>query len=119
MDILFIIGIVVAFLVGWHLRGITILARLGSNPDHFIKILNEIKKINDKEELGQDPDGTELRIERVGNVLYAYRKDDNQFVAQGTDLTELLNSAAERFPNNKFFGNIAAGDSAKDLAVKN
>ena len=117
MDNLYwIIGLALAFWAGWNIRGILILARLGSNPEHFIKILEQIKEINVKEEQNQDPDATELRIERVGNLLYAYRKEDNQFVAQGANLAELLESAAKRFPNNKFFGDIKVDNPAKEIA---
>lgn len=103
--------------IGWHLRGITLLARFGSDPDHFIDILKKIKECNEEEEREsvQSKNGTELAIERHGDVLYAFIKDTNQFVAQGPNLDSLLEQAQKRFPGRKFFGLIPNGDPAKEL----
>ena len=120
MDFLTIALIVaVALWVGWHLRGITLLSRFGSDPQHFIDILEKIKEINQLEAEGKlVTDGTELSVERVGNVLYAYSKDSGQFIAQGPDLTTLLNEAHARFPDRKFFGEIKVDNPAKEIAIK-
>lgn len=109
--------VAISMWVGWHLRGITILARFGSDPDHFIKILEQIKEINVKEKSEEDQkvNGTELKIERHGDVLYAYIKETNQFVAQGSNLTQVIDEAQKRFPGKKFFGLIPHGDPAKEL----
>ena len=50
--------------------------------------------------------GTELAIERVRGVMYAYTKVDNKFIAQGETIEALLKSAHERFPGKTFFGNL-------------
>lgn len=109
--------VVIAMWVGWHLRGIVMLANLSENPDRVIKMLEEIKRINKEEQEGKPVSkGVELEIERVGSTLYAYTKDTNQFIAQGSDLKALLAEAHRRFPNKVFFGNIPDGDPAKELA---
>ena len=118
MDFLSTLVIVaISMWAGWHLRGITLIARFGNDPDHFIKLLEQIKDINQKDKLETDQkaNGTELKIERQGNTLFAYIKDDNQFVAQGPDLSSLLEQAQKRFPGRKFFGTIPNGDPAKEL----
>ncbi len=117
MDISTLVIIAIAGWLGWHLRGITILARLGSDPEHFIKILEEIKNINKKEESEtlEKKVGTELEIERHGDQLFAFIKDTNQFVAQGKNLPELLEQAQKRFPGRKFFGFLDKENSAKEL----
>ncbi len=117
MDISTLVIVAVSVWAGWHLRGITILARLGNDPDHFIDILKKIKEINKQEqtEEKQKSEGTELSIERHGDVLYAFITDTDQFVAQGTSLPELLEQAQKRLPGRKFFGLIPHGDSAKEL----
>lgn len=51
-------------------------------------------------------DGTELAIEKVKGVLYAYTKSENKFIAQGETIEELLKSAHERFPGKTFFGDL-------------
>jgi hypothetical protein len=115
--IIYVVIAVVAFFFGWHVRGIIMLANLGANPDKIIKMLEEIKRINADEAAGiVHTDGTELFIERVGNSLYAYIKDTNQFVAQGSDLTSVLDTAHRRFPTQKFFGKISKDNPAKELA---
>jgi len=103
--------------VGWHLRGITILSRFGNDPDHFIKLLQKIKEINAEEMKDDDAktSGTELKIERHGDVLYAFIKENNQFVAQGPDLASVIDQAQKRFPGKKFFGLIPHSDPAKEL----
>ena len=120
--ILILIVAVVAFVVGWNLRGIIIMARLASDPEAMMETLRKIKEINDAQsddelkEVIKRNEATELAIERVNNHLYAYTKDTNQFIAQGTDLKALLEEAHKRFPGKVFFGNIPADDPAKELA---
>ena len=112
----YVVVAVSAYWVGWHVRAISILTNLAKNPDHFIKLLEQIKEINDEELADQDKSGTELFIERVGNTLYAYAKDTNQFVAQAPDLKTLLEEAHKRYPNKTFFGTISKDNPAKELA---
>jgi hypothetical protein len=116
--IIYAVICLLAFIFGWHARGIIFLANLSVNPDKIIKMLEEIKRINAEEAAGivRDESGTELFIERVGNMLYAYSKDTNQFVAQGTDLKSVLETAHKRFPTQKFFGTISKDNIAKELA---
>ena len=118
---LILIGL--GFAVGWHIRTLVLMARLSTQPEKMIEILNKIKQINDKEkdmpEELKGVDGDELVIERVGNQLYAFTKENDEFIAQGPDLTTLLETAKKRFPNRTFFGNISRDSDAKELAVKN
>ena len=121
LDMDFITVLVIAFVamwVGWVARGIIMLARFGTDPEHFIEILQKIKEINDKEQIEgkEQAIGTELAIERVGNELYAYAKDTNQFIAQGSNLDKLMEEAKKRFPDRRFFGVISKDNSAKELA---
>ncbi len=113
----YVVVFIIAMYIGWHLRGIVMLANLSENPDRVIKMLEKIKEINQEEASSgkSKTDGTELKIERVGNMLYAFTKDNDEFIAQGTDLKTLLDVAQKRFPNKVFFGNIPNGDSAKEL----
>jgi hypothetical protein len=119
MDLLItLVFVALAFYLGWFLRGVVVLSNLAEDPDRIIKLLEEIKKINEAEGSSGKPAvtaGTELRIERVGDVLYAYSKDDDQFVAQGADLASVLESAKKRFPSAVFFGNISKDNPAKEL----
>lgn len=40
----------------------------------------------------------QMKVEQYGNVIYAFRKDNNDFVCQGTDLEELKKNFVARFP---------------------
>ena len=60
------------------------------------------------EELGQDTsifdevagkDTISIRIEKHNNTLYAYRKDTEEFLGQGTDKDELLDRLNTKFAN--------------------
>lgn len=120
MDTL-IVAIIAGFIgycIGWIIRGVVILSHLASKPEAMIEILNRIKEINEREAKGTEDvkvTGTELFIERVNDTLYAYTKDTNQFIAQGSDLEVLLEDAHKRFPNTTFFGEIPADSPAKEL----
>ena len=120
--IMLVVVALIGFMAGWHLKGIITLYRLSENPEAMIKILEKIKELNEAktdEELAEvmaRNEGTELAIERVGDRLYAYAKETNQFIAQGSDLKDLLETAHKRFPGKVFFGNIPADDPAKELA---
>ena len=109
-----------ALYIGWSLRGVSFMLKIGSNPDYYINILQKIKELNEQED-SELPDevkskGTELLIERVNDMLYAYAKETNQFIAQGRDLKSLLETAHDRFPGKIFFGEIPEDSSAKELA---
>ena len=42
----------------------------------------------------------ELKVERHGDMLYAFRSDDDGFVCQGADLAELKANFIKRFPDH-------------------
>jgi hypothetical protein len=114
---------VIAFWIGWRVRTAIILAKMSLQPEKMIKLLEQVKAINDKE-LDSDSgieqiSSDELRIERVGEQLYAYTKNNNEFIAQGNDLESVLNSAHRRFPDRTFFGTIESTNSAKEIAISN
>lgn len=106
----------IAFAIGWNMRALIILHGLAQNPEHFIKMLEQIKAINKKEENGIPESAVALEIERVGNTLYAYSKETNQFMGQGPDLKTLLEIIHKRFPGQVFFGEISNDNPAKEIA---
>lgn len=102
--------------LGWHARGAIFLYHISENPERIIEILKQIKKINENGEEGTTPQGTELRIEKHGPLLYAFASESDEFIAQGPTLKDLLETAHKRYPGRVFFGNIPNDDPAKDLA---
>ena len=96
----------IIFYAGWHLRGIAMIAKLSMDPDSVIKMLEQVKRINEAEARGETHiDGTEIRAEHVNGSVYAYDVDDGTVLAQGPTLEEALKAASARFPNQKFWHN--------------
>lgn len=117
----------VCFYFGYVIRGMVVIMNLSRNPEATIKMLEQIKQINEAENQGEldatmakikgaVPDATELAVEKVNGVFYAYTKETNKFIAQGTSLADLLETAHKRFPGSKFFGTVEEDNSAKQVA---
>jgi hypothetical protein len=68
-------------------------------------------EIGIEREADDDADRIEIRVERHGEVLYAFRKDNEQFLGQGTDLDSLTKIIAERFRDANFI--LRSGDGAE------
>lgn len=100
--ILLVIAFVAGAFVGWrvnnhlHLTVLSdILDRAGVTPERMEQISAEMEReVNDEE---QDS-GIEIRIEQHSGVLYAYRKDTEEFIGQGTDREALLARLVDKFP---------------------
>ena len=104
MDILYYIAaLAVAFWAGIHWAQIRFLANIAKHPEKFIKMLEQIKTINDNEDLGLPEDAVEVRIELDNNVVYAYEKVSGQFLAQAQSLHLAMVEAANRYPDKKFW----------------
>lgn len=122
--IAWIIGCSVAYwigqFVGKHIATISLMRALSNDPNTFLKMAEQIKKIeeaNTQAELDaiDSNTGTEITVEIVGDQLYAYVKDTDQFLGQAKDLNTLLKTVNERFPGQGFFGTISSDDPAKEL----
>jgi N-acyl-D-aspartate/D-glutamate deacylase len=112
MDFLiYIVVAVVACWIGWHARGILFLVNISENPDRVIKMLEQIKRINEEEGVEMPNSVIEVLPEFVGAVCYAYAKEDGQFLGQGTTLDEALQMASARFPNKKFWCKVSEQSS--------
>lgn len=64
--------------------------------------------------LGEEPQLTpvEIRLEQHGDLIYAYRKDNDLFLAQGRDRAELIERIGQRINNVRL---IIAEDDGADL----
>lgn len=51
----------------------------------------------------------EIRLEQHNNILYAYRKDNEEFLGQGPDQETLFKIITDRFQNHKFVVHSADG----------
>ena len=100
--ILLVIVFAAGVFVGWrvnnhlHLSVLSdILQRAGVTPER----LEQINADMEKEVNGEEDNGSiEIRIEQHSGVLYAYRKDTEEFIGQGTDKEALLARLVDKFP---------------------
>jgi hypothetical protein len=58
----------------------------------------------------------EVRLEQHNQTLYAFRKDNEEFLGQGADQEELFKRIAERFQDVKF---VIRKDDGAELLQKN
>ena len=95
-----IIAALVGIFIGWrasrqvHLDGFRQLLRaLKVTEDDLLRAMI---KIQSSEWQLEDPEGTkdetvvDVKLEQVGTAIYAYRKSDDQFLAQGSDADSLI-----------------------------
>ena len=64
-----------------------------------------------------DQSDIEIRLERHNDVIYAFRKDNEEFLGQGQDQDELFKRIAERFHDVKFV--LRQADGAELLQKNN
>ena len=94
------IAAVVGIFIGWtaskqvHLDGFRQLLRaLKITEDDLLRAMI---KIQSREWQLEDPEGTkdetivDVKLEQQGTQIFAYRKSDDQFLAQGTDADSLI-----------------------------
>lgn len=67
-------------------------------------------------EAGTDTDHEELRVERHGEQIYIYTKNNNEFLAQGSSLQECLERIEQRFPGRNFRG-LLSKEQADELGI--
>jgi SOS-response transcriptional repressor LexA len=99
MTELIIVGLV-GILIGWqaakrvHLQGFRELLRALKVTEQ--DLLRAMIKIQSGEWQLEDPEGTkdetvvDVKLEQQGTEIYAYRKSDDQFLAQGSDADSLI-----------------------------
>ena len=98
-----IAGFIVAFWLGKHYAQLKFMHKISADPDSMIKLLEQIKRINE-----EDTDTTvagviEVETVKQGSMIYAYDKMNGEFLAQATDLHQVMTEAAKRFPGKKFW----------------
>ena len=99
MTELFIAALVGVF-IGWqaakrvHLQGFRDLLRaLKITEQDLTRAMARIQSGEwhpDDHEVSKDSTVIDVRLEQVGTAIYAYRKSDDQFLAQGTDADSLI-----------------------------
>ena len=111
-----ILIVVLAFWLGWKLRGFWIVIGLAARPELLAEVARQARSIANNQADGQS---RSIRVEQVGEHVFLYAEDTGEFLAQGTTLALALDTVKLRFPNQDFHGHInsqqatALGDSVK------
>jgi hypothetical protein len=124
MTELFIVAALGIF-IGWqaakrvHLQGFRELLRALKVTE--ADLLRAMIKIQSGEWQLEDPEGTkdetvvDVKLEQVGTAIYAYRKSDDQFLAQGSDADSLIARLNENLTPCKV---VVAQEDGADLLQK-
>ena len=125
MTELIIVGLLGIF-IGWraashvHLDGFRQLLKALKITDQ--DLLRAMIKIQSREWQLEDPEGTkddtivDVKLEQVGTAIYAYRKSDDQFLAQGSDADSLIARLNENLTPCRV---VVAQEDGADLLQKN
>ena len=90
----FFIGVIVGVFIAYNI--VKLVSRLLYN-----KLVSDGVIRSDAEESGNtDSQRIEMKVEQHGDVLYAFRKDTDDFVCQGANFEELRANFARRFPGH-------------------
>ena len=121
-----IIAAVVGIFIGWqaakqvHLDGFRQLLRaLKVTEDDLLRAMI---KIQSREWQLEDPEGTkdnaivDVKLEQQGTQIFAYRKSDDQFLAQGSDADSLIARLNENLTPCRV---VVAQEDGADLLQKN
>ena len=125
-----VIAIVVAFAFGWYLGSAVtthllalsfrqILEDLGVKNEQLRKLAQDVgvavPDVNASTPSGDQLTPLEIVLEQHQGVLYAYRKDNQQFLGQGTDRQSLIDSISRRMTDVRL---IIDQDDGADLLRK-
>ena len=100
----------IVFWLGWRVRTAIIMYHLSENPDHMIKILNQIKELNAKSETKSETKNGDVKIEHHNGHVYLFETETDRFLAQGATISEAIDVMDKRFPG-RFTLKITIPDS--------
>jgi hypothetical protein len=109
MDIfLIILAVALGFVIGWrvnehiHQSILTdLLKRAGVTAEDLEKALDKLSTEID-ESPASNTTKVYVRVERVNEQIFMFRKDTNEFLAQGTTARDLLDALTKRFKDMEF-----------------
>ena len=125
MTELIIVGLL-GILIGWqaakrvHLQGFRELLRALKVTEQ--DLLRAMIRIQSTEWQLEEPEGTkdetvvDVKLEQVGTAIFAYRKSDDQFLAQGSDADSLIERLNQNLTPCKV---VVAKEDGADLLQKN
>ena len=110
MDIfLIILAVALGFVIGWrvnehiHQSILTdLLKRAGVTAEDLEKALDKLSTEIDEDVTALTSAKVYVRVERVNDQIFMFRKDTNEFLAQGTTARDLLDALTKRFKDMEF-----------------
>jgi hypothetical protein len=98
-----------AFALGWFLGAFvtavkqaqafkSILNDLGVTSEQLLKLKDRMDHEDEPQTVSRET-VVEVTLEKMGNMIYAYRKDNSQFLGQGTDRDALIQHLNHTFAN--------------------
>ena len=121
-----IIAALVGLLIGWtaskqvHLDGFRQLLRaLKITEEDLLRAMIKIQSREwqpDADEGAKDPAVVDVKLEQQGTEIFAYRKSDNQFLAQGSNADSLIERLNQNLTPCKV---VVAKEDGADLLQKN
>ena len=112
METFIVLSVVFAlgWYIGWHLHTVVVIKRLAENPEAVIAMLEELKRIHADEHrelvkhMDEPPEqGVEISMEQHSGQYYAFRKDTDQFIAQGASPEAVHQTLKDRYPQETFW----------------
>jgi hypothetical protein len=92
MEIFIVVGsVIIGFSLGWNLRERVAVVQ----ANRLLAQLQEVEEDTSEEVI-------RITIEKDRDTLFAYHKDNSQFIAQAKDRAELEKKLAELFPGKRF-----------------
>ena len=99
----FLFGVFVGLVIAYG-----IIRMLGKMLYHKLVAEGVIK--SEAEESGDtDSQRIQMKVEQHGDILYAFRKDNDDFICQGANFEELRANFSKRFPN--YTGSVEGSES--------
>jgi len=121
-----IIAALVGLFIGWqaskqmHLDGFRQLLRaLKVTEEDLLRAMIRIQSTEwqpDDHEGAKDETVVDVKLEQVGTAIFAYRKSDDQFLAQGSDADSLIERLNQNLTPCKV---VVAQEDGADLLQKN
>ena len=118
-----IIAAAVGIFIGWraarqvHLDGFRQLLRaLKVTEEDLLRAMIKIQSKEWQLEEAEDPTVVDVKLEKVGTAIFAYRKSDHQFLAQGSDADSLIARLNENLTPCRV---VVAKEDGADLLLKN
>jgi len=122
---LIIVGIL-GIIVGWHsaktvqLDGFRqLLKALKVTEEDLLRAMIRIQSKEwqlEEAEGTKDPTVVDVKLEKVGTAIFAYRKSDDQFLAQGSDADSLIERLNQNLTPCRV---VVAQEDGADLLQKN